>query len=245
MTETFNQQLHRLDLGADGVTLSIYGHMIPYRFSGFGGPDSAMIDDDDNVYVAYFGAGKVMVFNLLGNLIGQILIPGRDTGYMLSTTTMAIIPGTNELIIGAGDFSGRGARIFKARTFGKVLGRGLSVPEPGRAARETCRRTVFCSARRRRRRGHQQLPESLIESSAGSSPRRATTSSRLGTTYSLRPSAPCAAYRSLGRRAPAPPSGRLSGPGLGARPFSDHSRPYAGLRLCDGVTAVSTNPLGE
>jgi lactonase len=93
--------------------------MIPYRFSGFGGPDSAMIDNDDNVYVAYFGAAKVMIFNVLGNLIGQILLPGRDTGYMLSSTTIAMIPGTNELIIGAGDLSGRGARIFKAKTFGK------------------------------------------------------------------------------------------------------------------------------
>jgi lactonase len=119
VTETFNQQLHRLALGPDGITLNIYGHMIPYRFSGFGGPDSAMIDDDDNVYVACFGAGKVMVFNLLGNLIGQVLIPGREAGYMLSTMTMAIVPGTNDLIIGAGDFAGRGAWIFKAKTFAR------------------------------------------------------------------------------------------------------------------------------
>ena len=119
VTETFNQQLHRLALGADGITLSIYGHIIPYRFSGFGGPDSAIIDADDNVYVACFGAGKVMVFNLLGNLIGQVLIPGREAGTMLSTTTMAIVPGTNDLIIGAGDFAGRGAWIFKAKTFAK------------------------------------------------------------------------------------------------------------------------------
>jgi lactonase len=117
VTETFNQQLHRLALGADGISLAVYGHMIPYRFNGFGGPDSAMIDDDDNVYVAYFGAGKVMVFNMLGNLIGQVLIPGREAGSMLSTTTMAIVPGTNDLIIGAGDFAGRGAWIFKAKTF--------------------------------------------------------------------------------------------------------------------------------
>lgn len=119
VTETFNQQLHRLALGDDGITLSIYGHIIPYRFSGFGGPDSAIIDDDDNVYVACFGAGKVMVFNLLGNLIGQVLIPGREAGYMLSTTTMAIVPGSNDLLIGAGDFAGRGAWIFKAKTFAK------------------------------------------------------------------------------------------------------------------------------
>jgi lactonase len=119
VTETFNQQLHRLALGADGITLSPYGHMIPYRFSGFGGPDSAVIDDDDNVYVACFGGGKVMVFNMLGNLIGQVLIPGREDGFMLSSTTVAIVPGTNDLLIGAGDFAGRGAWIFKARSFGK------------------------------------------------------------------------------------------------------------------------------
>ena len=38
---------------------------------------------------------------------------------MLATTTMAIMPGTDDLIIGAGDFSGHGARIFKAKAFGK------------------------------------------------------------------------------------------------------------------------------
>ncbi len=117
VTETFHQQLHRLALGADGITLSMYGHLIPYRFNGFGGPDSAMIDNDDNVYVACFGAGKVMVFNVLGNLIGQVLIPGREAGSMLATTTMAIVPGTNDLIIGSGDLAGRGAWLFKARTF--------------------------------------------------------------------------------------------------------------------------------
>jgi lactonase len=119
VTETFSQQLHRLALGPDGIGLSLYGHMIPYRFNGFGGPDSAVIDNDDNLYVAYFGAGKVMVFNLLGNLIGQVLIPGRDAGYMLSSTTVALVPGTSDLIIGAGDFAGRGAWLFKAKAFGR------------------------------------------------------------------------------------------------------------------------------
>ena len=78
-----------------------------------------MIDADDNVYVACFGAGKIMVFNVLGNVIGQILLPGRETGHMLASTTMAILPGTRDLIIGAGDFSGRGAWIFKTKAFGK------------------------------------------------------------------------------------------------------------------------------
>ncbi len=122
ITETFNQQLHRLALGPDGIGLSMYGHMIPYRFVGFGGPDSAIIDDADNVYVACFGAGKVMIFNPLGNLIGQVLIPGREAGAMLATTTMAIVPGTDELIIGAGDFGGRGAWLFKARAFAQSWG---------------------------------------------------------------------------------------------------------------------------
>jgi len=119
VTETFNQALHRLALGPDGIRLSIYGHMIPYRFIGFGGPDSAAIDGDDNLYVACFGGGKVMVFNLLGNLVGQVLIPGRDAGSMLSTTTMAIVPGTDDLIIGAGDFAGRGAWLYKAKALAR------------------------------------------------------------------------------------------------------------------------------
>jgi len=119
VTETFRQQLHRLALGADGITLAPYGHMIPYHFSGFGGPDSATIDNDDNVYVACFGGGRVLVFNTLGNLIGQVLIPGRESGWMLASTTVAIVPGTNDLLIGAGDFAGRGGWIFKAKTFAR------------------------------------------------------------------------------------------------------------------------------
>jgi lactonase len=58
-----------------------------------------------------------MVFNALGNLIGQVLIPAREAGYMLSTTTMAIVPGTNDLLIGASDFAGRGAFVLMAKTF--------------------------------------------------------------------------------------------------------------------------------
>ena len=87
------------------------------RFVGFGGPDSAIMDADDNVYVACFGPAKFMDFNLLGNLIGRMLKPGREVGSTLSTTAMAIVPGTNDLTIGVGDFAGRGAWIFKAKTF--------------------------------------------------------------------------------------------------------------------------------
>ena len=38
------------------------------------------IDSDDNLYVAMYGQGRVLVFNKRGYPIGQILMPGRDEG---------------------------------------------------------------------------------------------------------------------------------------------------------------------
>jgi lactonase len=90
------------------------------HFSGHMGPDSAMIDADDNLYVAMYGQGKVFVFNKEGNMIGQILIPGREKGHMLRTTSMAIIPGTNELLISTNDIDNKGGSwIYSAKAFGK------------------------------------------------------------------------------------------------------------------------------
>jgi len=50
-------------------------------------------------------------------LAGQILIPGRDNGRFLLTTSMAFKPGTNEIYLVATDGDGtHGATVF--RTFG-------------------------------------------------------------------------------------------------------------------------------
>ena len=59
---------------------------ILYYFTGHEGPDSCCIDSDDNLYVAMYGQGRVLVFNKRGYPIGQILMPGRDDGKMLRTT---------------------------------------------------------------------------------------------------------------------------------------------------------------
>jgi lactonase len=122
VTEIGNNRLHKVELEEDGVTIAAFGASVPYYFNGYLGPDSAMIDDDDNLYVAIYNQGKVMVFNKLGNAIGQILIPGRETGHMLRTTASAIIPGTKKIIICANDGDRpdtQGAWLYIAETFAK------------------------------------------------------------------------------------------------------------------------------
>ena len=68
------------------MTIQPFGATIPYYFTGHEGPDSCCIDSDDNLYVAMYGQGRVLVFNKRGYPIGQILIPGRDEGHMLRST---------------------------------------------------------------------------------------------------------------------------------------------------------------
>lgn len=103
VTETTANRLHRIALEDDGVTIQPFGATIPYYFTGHEGPDSCCIDSDDNLYVAMYGQGRVLVFNKRGYPIGQILIPGRDEGHMLRSTHPQFIPGTNQLIICSND----------------------------------------------------------------------------------------------------------------------------------------------
>ncbi len=55
-----------------------------------------------------YGQGRVLVFNKKGYPIGQILIPGRDSGHMLRSTHPAFIPGTDQLIICSNDIENDG-----------------------------------------------------------------------------------------------------------------------------------------
>jgi len=64
----------------------------------------------------------VLVFNKNGMPIGQVLLPGREEGHNLRSTSMAIRPGTNDLYIVTNDAAGGwGATIFHARTFASAL----------------------------------------------------------------------------------------------------------------------------
>lgn len=120
VTETTANRLHRIALEDDGVTIQPFGATIPYYFTGHEGPDSCCIDSDDNLYVAMYGQGRVLVFNKRGYPIGQILIPGRDEGHMLRSTHPQFIPGTNQLIICSNDIEmGGGSMLYTVNGFAK------------------------------------------------------------------------------------------------------------------------------
>jgi hypothetical protein len=54
--------------------------------------------------------------------LGQILLPARDEGHNLQSTSMAIKPGTKDLYIVTSDGNGgQGATIFHAKVFAKAL----------------------------------------------------------------------------------------------------------------------------
>ena len=50
------------------------------------------MDSDGNVYVAMYGQGRILVFNRNGIPIGQVLLPGRENGHKLESTSMALSP---------------------------------------------------------------------------------------------------------------------------------------------------------
>jgi lactonase len=119
VTELAGGQLHRISL-SDATTMAPFGSSVVYNFVG-GGPDSIRVDADGNVYVAMYGQGRIMVFNPLGFPIGQYLLPGRDGGHNLRSTSMAIRPGTDELLIFTNDWDkGQGSTIFAAKALAKA-----------------------------------------------------------------------------------------------------------------------------
>ena len=120
-TETNANRLHLIELGANGTGIAPYGSSIPYHFTGFHGPDSCCVDAQDNLYVAMYGQGRVLIFNRMGFPVGQVLIPGREKGQHMRTTHPMLIPGTNDLLICTNDHNGdQGSWIFKSKGFAKA-----------------------------------------------------------------------------------------------------------------------------
>ena len=73
-------------------------------------------DADGNVYVAMNRQGRVLAFGAHGIPIGHILLPGREDGRYLRSTSLAFVPGTRDVVIVAGDeFGDGGAMIFRAQ----------------------------------------------------------------------------------------------------------------------------------
>lgn len=121
ITESTAMRLTRVLLNPEGGPTDIapMGVHVCYHFIGGGVCDSCEIDDDDNLYVAMYDQGRVMVFNKAGWPIGQILLAGREKGDHLGTTHTAIRPETRELYICTNDAK-NGAYIFKAGAFAKA-----------------------------------------------------------------------------------------------------------------------------
>jgi lactonase len=120
VTEFGRNLLHRVEL-ADATTPTPIGTAVAYHFTG-PAPDSMRVDADGNVYVAVYGQGRVLAFNRNGIPIGQVLLPGREEGHNLLSTSMALRPGTDELFIVTNDGDGgQGSTIFRARGFAEAL----------------------------------------------------------------------------------------------------------------------------
>ena len=115
-TEHAKNRLHRVRL-SDATTVAPFGSVVTYQFTG-PAPDGARVDSEGNVYVAISGQGRVMVFNRNGLPIGQIVLPDRDKGRNLKSTSLAIRPGHRELFIVANSGSEPGgAMIFRSGAF--------------------------------------------------------------------------------------------------------------------------------
>ncbi|PYE30539.1 lactonase [Rhizobium sp. PP-F2F-G38] len=120
VTEHGKNTLHRVRLlGRTGV--APFGSTVAYYFTG-PAPDGARVDSEGNVYVAISGQGRVLVFNRNGLPIGQVVLPEREGGRNLKSTSLAIRPGSDELLIVAnsGNEPG-GAMIFRSQGFATAL----------------------------------------------------------------------------------------------------------------------------
>lgn len=121
-TEFAKNRLHRAIL-SDPVTVSRTGSSIPYHFIG-SAPDSMRVDEDGNVYVAMYGQGRVLVFNPDGAPVGQILLPGREKGDNLLSTSLALDPANKQaLIVTSNDEKGKPALVFSSESRGKGVRR--------------------------------------------------------------------------------------------------------------------------
>ena len=112
--------LHRVEL-VDATTATPFGTAVAYHFTD-PAPDSMRADADGNLYVAMYRQGRVLAFNGNGIPIGQVLLPGREEGHNLRSTSVAIRPGTDDLYVVTNDAAGgRGATIFHAKAFASAL----------------------------------------------------------------------------------------------------------------------------
>ena len=84
--------------------------------------EGAIFDRSGNLLFCDVSGGRLMAFNRNGIPIGQVLLPGRDGGHNLASTSLAIDPNRNDLYAVANDGDGgQGATVFHAKVFSKGL----------------------------------------------------------------------------------------------------------------------------
>lgn len=120
VSDTQNGAIIRTILTEDGMGIAPLGQVVSYRTTGFMGPDSLVVDNEDNLYCAMYGQARVMIFDSMGWPTGQVLLPGRDDGLNFGTTHPMIRPGTSELYICTFDDLGSGAGIFRAEALAEA-----------------------------------------------------------------------------------------------------------------------------
>lgn len=89
--------LYRIGL-KDAVTQAPFAATTAYRFTG-SPPDSMRTDPAGRAYVALYGGGRVLIFSASGVPVGQILLPGREAGRNLHSTSLAIAPNGHDVVI--------------------------------------------------------------------------------------------------------------------------------------------------
>lgn len=125
ITEYAANRLHKVSL-KDAISITPTGYKIPYTFIG-GAPDSMRADADGNVYVAMMGQGRVLVFNPEGLPIAQVLLPEREKGLNLRSSSVALHPRKEEMRIVAGNTpkaASSDATIFGAASLAPGLAAG-------------------------------------------------------------------------------------------------------------------------
>ncbi|MFT4039264.1 MAG: SMP-30/gluconolactonase/LRE family protein, partial [Thermomicrobiales bacterium] len=90
LAETIPNHILRYAIAPDGTIgpREVFATMPPFRADGSaptsddelpaGGPDGMAFDEAGNLYVAYYGGGRVVIFAPNGSLAGEIPVPGQS-----------------------------------------------------------------------------------------------------------------------------------------------------------------------
>lgn len=108
---SFAKQLYYITL--DGPRGKVKKAESVYSLNGPGG-DGIRVDQKGNAYLAMNFQGRLLVFDKTGRPIATVLMPGRESGALLSTTNLEFKPGTDEAYtVAAGDKGGTWIYRFK------------------------------------------------------------------------------------------------------------------------------------